>query len=350
MDESVNLRPRAAAENGQVARDPVVDIGALVSQLRLGALSGPVRVKGTSVACEVWKRNSYYCFGSLAEGKTRLRYRVPSTSMPKHGEDVVIVGTLVLSPLNFELQLHGDVESAWQPKHRLPRPIIPSRSGSPETLAQHLEQHAVTSLGFIATEIGWADIERTAGKATVANCRPEFANFSDAEDVIAAINRLCQNDRIKAIVIARGGGPLLDEIGNSDELAIALINRKLPFYTALGHSNDLMLLDKYADESFGAPSDFGHRLRNALSEIESNQEIRQKAEELDDENEQLKGAVSQGERALGDAKGREQLLRQQLDTATKSVTDQGKMVKWMIGGLAGLGVVVVMLTAIILMH
>lgn len=64
----------------------------------------------------------------------------------------------------------------------------------------------------------------------------------------------------------------------------------------------------------------------------------------------MKSAVSQGERALGDAKGRERLLRQQLDTATKSATDQSKMVKWMIGGLVGLGVVVLMLTAIILMH
>lgn len=349
MDEPVNLRPRAITDSGSRAQDAMLDIGSLVSQLRLGELSGPLRVKGTSVASEVWKKNTYYCFGTLAEGKTRLRYKVPSTSMPRHGEDVIISGTLVLSPLNFELQLHGDVESAWQPKIRLPRPLIPER-GTPETISQFLEQHVVNALGFIATNIGWADIERSAGKATVAQCAQIPANFSDENDVVSAVKKLCQDNRIKAIALVRGGGPMLDEIGNSDRLAIALIDQKMPFYTALGHSNDLMLLDKYADESFGTPADFGHRLRGALEQIEADKSVRRKVTRLDDENEQLRGAALLRERDIGDVKGREQVLHQQLDTATKTAMGQSRAMKWMMGGLTGISVLVLVLLGIMFLR
>jgi exodeoxyribonuclease VII large subunit len=348
MDESINPRPSLRlAEKDVRIDDPVLDVGSLASQLRLGELSGPLRVKGTSVASEVWRRNSYFCFGTIAEGKSRLRYRVPTTSMPRHGEDVVITGTLVLSPLNFELQLHGDIESAWQAKQRLPRSLIPIRSRAPETLAQFLEQHVPNELGFLATDVGWMDVERSAGKAKVAGSIREVANFSDEDDVITAIERLCRNNRIKAVVIARGGGAMLDEICNSDRVAIALINQKLPFYTALGHSNDLMLLDKYADESFGTPSDFGHRLRSTIEHIDATKSVHQKAERLDDENEELKGAISLRERDISSANDRELLLRQQLDKATETIVRRSRVLKWTASGFAALVMVVLVLLGMI---
>lgn len=342
MDEPVKTR----ANEGGV----VLGVAAAASQLRLHDLSGPLRIKGKSITSDVWRKNSIYCYGTLAEGKMKLRYRVPSTSMPRDGEEVVIAGTLVLSPLSFEVQLHGDVEGSWQPNTRLARPVIPDRSETPETIGQFLEQHAINTLGFITTDVGWGDIQRSAGKTTVAGCQKVHANFSDEDTVIAAIKKFADEREVKGIVIVRGGGQGLDEVGNSDRIAVTLLEKGLPFFTALGHSNNLMLLDKYADESFGTPSDFGHRLRSTMEQIESNRTARQKAARLGGENEQLKGAISLRERDIQNGKSREETLRQSLDRATKATLDQANTLKRMKQGLIGMSVAVVVLFAILLLR
>jgi len=66
MDDLANLRSRVAApDSTDHSPQVVLDVGSLASQLRLGHLSDALRVKGTYVAAEVWKKNPYFCFGSL---------------------------------------------------------------------------------------------------------------------------------------------------------------------------------------------------------------------------------------------------------------------------------------------
>ncbi|MDG2536996.1 exodeoxyribonuclease VII large subunit [Dyella jiangningensis] len=321
---------------------PVLDVGSLTSQLHAGALSAPLRIKGTSVAAEVWKKNPHYCFGTLAEGKARLRYRVPASSMPRVGEDVILAGALYLSPFNFELQFHGDVESAWQPKQRLARLRIPDRARTPVPLVDFLEHHAAEELGFIATANGWSDLER-AVRSGLDRCAKEIAGFGDEDDVIAAVDRLCQERHVKAIVLARGGGARLDEVGNSDKLAVALINRKLPFYTALGHANDQLLLDKYADDSFSTPSDFGHRLRAALDHHAVQRSLQDDVDRLGRTNTDLRNVAAGSARDLTTAEENMRLLRDQLAAKTAAA-------KWMVGALVVLAGVVAVLLGATLVH
>lgn len=103
MDESVNLHPRASAK-GQATRYPVVNIGALVSQLWLGAFSGPGRVNGTSVAVEVWKKNPYFTFASVRWLRERPAYAIgcPSSNGPLHGVGHWLVSTLTGSVHDFD--------------------------------------------------------------------------------------------------------------------------------------------------------------------------------------------------------------------------------------------------------
>jgi exodeoxyribonuclease VII large subunit len=262
--------------------------------------------------------------------------------MPRLGEDVVIVGTLCLSPLTFELQLHGDVEGAWQPKNRMPRLTIPKRSQAPQPLAQFLEHHPVTAIGFIVTETGWSDVERSAGRY-VSCCVRVTPNFGDEDELVAAIEQLGGSVGIEAIVLARGGGAMLDEVGNSDKAAVTLIGQNMPFYAALGHSNDLMLLDKYADESFGTPSDFGHSLRSALERAEEIEASRRRLIKVVDENERMGAGIAYRDNGIAEAAKHAASLQEELASAAQARLVRDRAIRWLIGSLVSVIVIMLLL-------
>jgi exodeoxyribonuclease VII large subunit len=54
------------------------------------------------------------------------------------------------------------------------------------------------------------------------------------------------------------------ELWNDPEVVAALLDCDSPFYTAIGHSDQLLLADKFADAAFTTPSAFGHEVRNCL--------------------------------------------------------------------------------------
>lgn len=74
---------------------------------------------------------------------------------------------------------------------------------------------------------------------------------------------VCRDPAIKVLVVTRGGGGGLAAIGDSHEVAAALLSSGRVFYTALGHDKDVLLLDKYADQAFATPSALGQSLAEA---------------------------------------------------------------------------------------
>ena len=79
-----------------------------------------------------------------------------------------------------------------------------------------------------------------------------------AEAVRDCFAQACRDHAIAGIAFVRGGSdPLTLQIWNDQALLRAFLAQPLPFYTALGHSQELLLADKYSDESFTTPSDLG---------------------------------------------------------------------------------------------
>ena len=67
----------------------------------------------------------------------------------------------------------------------------------------------------------------------------------------------------------RGGGDNVMLRFWDDGLFVrALLDRGLHLFTAVGHSDRLLLADKYADESFPTPTAFGEVLGQSLAQIE----------------------------------------------------------------------------------
>jgi exodeoxyribonuclease VII large subunit len=80
-------------------------------------------------------------------------------------------------------------------------------------------------------------------------------NLSNENEIIEAI----QNTEADVIAIARGGGDRM-EIFDKPSIAEAAINLNAYFISALGHAQDVPLLQKVADKAFTTPTAFGQHL------------------------------------------------------------------------------------------
>jgi exodeoxyribonuclease VII large subunit len=80
-------------------------------------------------------------------------------------------------------------------------------------------------------------------------------NLSNENEIIEAL----QNTDADVIAIARGGGDRM-EIFDKPNIAEAAINLSAYFVTALGHAQDVPLLQKVADKAFTTPTAFGQHL------------------------------------------------------------------------------------------
>jgi exodeoxyribonuclease VII large subunit len=80
-------------------------------------------------------------------------------------------------------------------------------------------------------------------------------NLSNENEIIEAL----QNTEADVIAIARGGGDRM-EIFDKPAIAEVAINLSAYFITALGHAQDVPLLQKVADKAFTTPTAFGQHL------------------------------------------------------------------------------------------
>ncbi|MEY4418222.1 MAG: exodeoxyribonuclease large subunit [Actinomycetota bacterium] len=79
--------------------------------------------------------------------------------------------------------------------------------------------------------------------------------------VIAALQKMNEDDEIDVIIISRGGGGFLDLVGFSDEALVrAVAASKKPVISAIGHENDHPVLDDVADLRASTPTDAAKRV------------------------------------------------------------------------------------------
>lgn len=103
--------------------------------------------------------------------------------------------------------------------------------------------------------------------------RPEIlrASFNDVTAVIKAAQQAVAAG-CRGVALARGGGAGLELIANSPQVTQAMIDLGVPFYSAMGHGDDIFLMDKYADQNFHTPSELGSALARAVSTAAENEQ------------------------------------------------------------------------------
>lgn len=88
-------------------------------------------------------------------------------------------------------------------------------------------------------------------------------NLSSEQEITIAMDYL-DSEGYDMIVVSRGGGENMD-LFNKVSLAEKAIGLKSLFLTAIGHKDDVTLLQKLADKSFITPSEFGQFLNETYN-------------------------------------------------------------------------------------
>lgn len=87
-------------------------------------------------------------------------------------------------------------------------------------------------------------------------------NLSNSQEIGKKIQLLSKVDS-DILIVMRGGGSGL-EIFNDVALCKASLECNMPFVTAIGHQEDVTLLEKCADKGFGTPTAFGSFLQSIV--------------------------------------------------------------------------------------
>lgn len=247
----------------------------LVDLLKVEAPAGGCLIQGFAKDVRPWSNGERsYVYGRLVLGTASVRFRTQPEFAPREDEPVTINGTLRIEPANrgredwratHQITLYGKVVGTWEPRPALGPPLqLPSRDER-LPLDGFIADNALGRLAVLVSGTARADITRMLSDAEVSD-RPTFieANFGDAEKFLATVRSFVGRTDIAGLAIARGGGGGQELIGGSREIISALIALKRPFYAALGHATDLALIDKYADQSFHAPSGLGAAIARAI--------------------------------------------------------------------------------------
>ncbi|MGO1488587.1 MAG: exodeoxyribonuclease VII large subunit [Arachnia sp.] len=227
----IEIKRRSGPTQFLTFRDRVADLSAKVtiSAMVLDA-AGPLP-EGSRVTARVrprvWERNStlsFECLELVVAGEGKLLAR--------------------LEQLKRKLQAEGLFDI--QRKRRVP--LIPRRIG------------LVTGKGSDAERDVLATVEsRWPALFTVVHCPVQGP--SSAEAVMLAIQRLDSDKEVDVIIVARGGGSLEDLLSFSDEGVVrAVAHCATPVISAIGHEQDIPLLDFVADVRASTPTDAGKRV------------------------------------------------------------------------------------------
>jgi len=269
---------------------PPLIVEALLNQIRIERPTGQILVKGRVERLTAWpKGNPRHVFGDLVGSERSIEFRCPIGQAPTAvGEHVVLSGTITIKTSavhqGFAVQLVGEVVGSWEQEKPAAPPVVLDRRRGRVPLRHMIAQHRLGGLCLIGSETGLGDA-RTAllRQLPEAPWRELPCKIADPAAIREMFERCCRDDTIGGIALVRGGSdPLTLQIWNDPALLKDLLDQPVPFYTALGHSQELLLADKYSDESFATPTDLGAQAGQITHELDTQQQLDQELSQLRD--------------------------------------------------------------------
>lgn len=159
-------------------------------------------------------------------------------------------------------------------------------------------------------------------------------NLSSEEEILITLDRL-NNENYGLIALSRGGGDNLD-IFNRFSIAEKAVGLESLFITAIGHKDDITLLQKIADKSFITPSELGQflndtynhtveELENSKAKLIESVKLQLTAnyqKEIDNLNERLK---ANEELRLQTTKDLEQVYKEKMEVLNGQLAGEQKL-------------------------
>ncbi|MCP1107741.1 hypothetical protein M6G53_20430 [Serratia nevei] len=287
------------ADSTMAVDQPTLTPEALTSLLTITVPRGPVSVKGLASEVRYWSKPGSSevtrIYGRLVLAEASIRFELQPHAAIREGEPVVLHGTLRVKQADgfrttHEVSLIGDVVGRWMPRDdvdaELSVPLV--REGPRLPLEAALSTHGPQAFAFLATDTAWGDLNQAARALLwLAQCRRVTTNFMQPDRFVADVKTLCEDPTVKMLVVARGGGEGLSLVGDSTQVADALLKSGRAFYSALGHETNVLLLDKHADQAFATPSVLGQALVEASRLIDRERMRTQREQALQEAHNKL---------------------------------------------------------------
>lgn len=222
-----------------------------------------------------------WIFGNLVGQEASIGFRCPiDTSPTLVGEYVVLSGLLKSRKSKvhdgLELILEGELYGSWTPAETHTQPLIAlNREYGRLSLSAFVRQHGLSSLLVLSTSTAESDLLTATSKYGVTTgWISASGNYSDKKKLLSDLNHALDIHDVKGVVFVRGGSdPATLRFWDDPSFVQELLALNIPFYTAIGHSDRLLLADKYSDEAFPTPTAFGEALGASVSTIQKESEI-----------------------------------------------------------------------------
>lgn len=220
-----------------------------------------------------------WVYGVLRGVDAAIGFRCPAWNTPTfEGEPVVLTGHIVVRPSRFhdglDVLLYGEPTGTWLPSYSQADGIIRlEKRHTRLPLSTLVRNQGLNGLCILASRRGASDLLSAAQRhgldlgPNVRTCR-----FDQKDPLLKAVRDAAKDTAVKAIAFARGGSDDATlRLWNDAAFLAAILDTGLPFYTAIGHSDVLLLADKYGDESFTTPTALGDSLGQILAQLEKEQ-------------------------------------------------------------------------------
>lgn len=256
--------PRSELPRAESAVEPLSVDAALLTLTPKFTTDRPLHVAGKVHAVRTYNRWHYVDLGG---NQAKLTLRLPSdTPAPTQGQRVVVHGTLSVQPSDYhgglEVFLTGSIQGTYRTESLPGSGRLLQRVHEPARLSRLIAGEYLPNLLVIATNTAWEDARRAAGASAqdIPWMRIE-GNFGERGQMIALLHDIARRDDCDAVAVLRGGGDARSlDLWDDSDVVEELLMLERPFYTALGHSTNVLLADRYADESFDTPTAFGNAL------------------------------------------------------------------------------------------
>lgn len=220
--------------------------------------------------------NEVICvYGDLADEESQVSFKLkPNPDLQGEGQHIEIIGTVKTSiakyAAGFNLRIDGEMVRTY---HVDKRPVALLNTGEAErprvSLYRFLQKNPIESLFLITTETGLKDFLSGAQDAHIEqSVRYEIIKITSKTEILNCLDTVARESGVSALGIVRGGGATADlRLWDDARIIQRLLATGLPYYCAVGHSDKLLLIDKYSMESFPVPFAFGQAVGHILGQI-----------------------------------------------------------------------------------
>jgi len=278
--------PEKATPWSQAQLPPAVSPFTLLTAMQVTRPNGMVLVEGYVKQVRPYPKGNV-AYLTLTGQDGSVDAQVPLARAPSVGQQVRVYGAVSVQPSRLGNGLNVKVTGEWLDAPAAPAaPRVELQKPRRVSLERWLEDFTPARLAVVGTQKAFSDLSA----ALPAQFKLDYSAvpMTDRAAIIEAVEALVASG-MRGVILTRGGSnDATDEVWNAPEFVAELLRLEVPFYTAIGHSDGLLLVDLYADQAFTTPTHVGQELARIIERRAVSHHQQRELQTLREENQRLR--------------------------------------------------------------